>query len=107
MTDVDITTAPKIIQMMPAEGWYAFFKEEDDSMNFEPLVCFALTENADGETEIRPMFWQDSYVDFADDYDNFEGIEQVDMSEQDWDIDLEDLAGAEILENEEAMAEKA
>ncbi|MEW5894125.1 MAG: hypothetical protein AB1697_13420 [Pseudomonadota bacterium] len=92
MNETDAITAPRILQMMPAEGWYAFFRnEEDDSLNFEPLVCFALTENSDGETEVRPMFWQDSHVDFADDYDNFEGIEQADLSEDDWDIDLEDL----------------
>ena len=91
MNETDAMTAPKIIQMMPAEGWYAFFRnEEDDSLNFEPLVCFALTENSDGETEVRPMFWQDSYVDFADDYDNFEGIEQADLSEKDWDIEPKD-----------------
>jgi hypothetical protein len=106
MNDIDVMTTPKIIQMMPADGWYAFFKEEDESLNFEPLVCFALTENTDGETEIRPMFWQDSYVDFADDYDNFEGIEQVDMSEQDWDFDLDALAEAELLD-EADVAEKA
>lgn len=91
MNETDAMTAPKIIQMMPAEGWYAFFRnEEDDSLNFEPLVCFALTENSDGETEVRPMFWQDSYVDFADDYDNFEGIEQADLSEKDWVIEPKD-----------------
>ncbi|MEW6764452.1 MAG: hypothetical protein AB1344_01525 [Pseudomonadota bacterium] len=101
MNDADVITAPKILQMMPAEGWYAFFKDEDESLNFEPLVCFALTENADGETEVRPMFWQDSYVDFADDYDNFEGVEKVDMAEDDWDIDLEDM------ELEEAVEESA
>lgn len=92
MNETDAMTAPRILQMMPAEGWYAFFRnEEDDSMNFEPLVCFALTENSEGETEVRPMFWQDSYVDFADDYDNFEGIEQADLSANDWDIDLEGI----------------
>ncbi|HET19674.1 MAG TPA: hypothetical protein ENO16_03590 [Chromatiales bacterium] len=97
MNETDAMTAPKIIQMMPAEGWYAFFRnEEDDSLNFEPLVCFALTENSDGETEVRPMFWQDSYVDFADDYDNFEGIEQADLSENDWDIELEDLEPEDV-----------
>lgn len=103
MNDTDTMTAPRIIQMMPAEGWYAFFRdEEDNSLNFEPLVCFALTVNSASETEVRPMFWQDGYVDFADDYDNFEGIEQADLSGDDWDIDLEDL---EIPEA--AAAEKA
>lgn len=91
MTDQDLATAPKIIQMIPATGWYALFKEEDDSINFEPLVCFALTENSDGETEIRPMFWEGGFVDFADDYNNFEGIEQTDMLPPDWDADLDDL----------------
>ncbi len=104
MNDADVITAPKILQMMPAEGWYAFFKDEDESLNFEPLVCFALTENTDGETEVRPMFWQDNYVDFADDYDNFEGIEKVDMAEDDWDIDLEDM---DLEEAVEESAEKA
>lgn len=104
MNDADVITAPKILQMMPAEGWYAFFKDEDESLNFEPLVCFALTENTDGETEVRPMFWQDNYVDFADDYDNFEGIEKVDMTEDDWDIDLEDMDVEEAAEESTGKA---
>lgn len=92
--NLDRRPAPKILQMMPADGWYAFFREEDDTIDFEPLVCFALTENADGVNEVRPMFWQDDYgsVDFADDYDNFEGLENVNMYDDDWEVDLEGIA---------------
>lgn len=90
--------APKIIQMMPADGWYAFFKDEDGGMDYEPLVCFALTSNAEGETEIRPMSWQDGFVDFCDEYDNFEGLEKIDMSEDDFELDLDEMIGDETDE---------
>jgi hypothetical protein len=91
MTEIDeVMIAPKIVQMMPADGWYAFFKDEDGGMDYEPLVCFALTSNAEGETEIRPMSWQDGFVDFCDEYDNFEGIEKIDLSDDDFDIEMDE-----------------
>ncbi len=85
-----LLSAPKILQIIPADGWYAFFKEEEGSLDSAPLVCFALVENADGGNEVRPMFWNESQAEFADDYDNFEGIEKLGMSEDDWEIDLEE-----------------
>ncbi len=92
MTEIEETlSAPKIIQMMPADGWYAFFKDEEGALDYEPLVCFALTSNAEGETEIRPMSWQDGFVDFCDEYDNFEGLEKIDMSEDDFELDLDEM----------------
>jgi len=46
---------PKILQIIPAEGGFALFSNEEHGVFIVPLACFALVEYEDGYTEIRPM----------------------------------------------------
>ena len=80
---------PKILQMMPAEGWFALFSDEENDILMEPLVCFALVEDEDGYTEIRPMNWQGTAVDYTDEADGFLGIEHVSMVDSDFEDELD------------------
>ncbi|MGC9457812.1 MAG: hypothetical protein ACP5DC_09870, partial [Halothiobacillaceae bacterium] len=68
---------PKIVQMMPADGWFAVYVDDDDDPIIEPVVCFALVQDPDGFTEVRPMTWQGTAVDFADEDEGFVSIEHI------------------------------
>ena len=48
----------KILQIIPATDWYAKY-EEEESVFFEPLACWALIDKA-GETVIEGMVPVDS-----------------------------------------------
>lgn len=45
----------RIIQIMPADGWYAIYDGHDDGELWEKLACWALVEMNDGETEVVGM----------------------------------------------------
>lgn len=62
--------AKKIIQIMPATGWYATYKD-DAELIYNPLVCWALVE-ADGERFISGMD-DGSPIDFCEEVGNFAG----------------------------------
>lgn len=73
-----MTEQDKILQIMPAEGWYATYEDEDGETTFSALVCFALVESEEeGKTHraVRPMSWgSEGYVDFSDEDDTFSGL---------------------------------
>jgi len=77
---------PKIRQIIPAEGWFALFTDEEDDALLEPLTSFALVEDEDGFTEVRPMSWQGSAIDFADEAEGFLGLEHLSAAA----LDIED-----------------
>lgn len=66
----------KIIQIMPATGWKARYKEdegdEEKSTQSYNMVCFALCEMEDGTQEIKGM--EDEYgdIEFSDKCSNFD-----------------------------------
>lgn len=37
-------TSERILQIMPATGWYARYREDSGAMSVSPLQCFALVE---------------------------------------------------------------
>jgi len=62
----------KILQIIPADGWYALYKDEDE-MLAEPLVCFALVEDNDNEQYIKGMCCDHINIECADIPSNFAG----------------------------------
>ncbi len=54
--------AEKIIQIIPADDWFAVFKMDDDAELSMPLNCWALFELEDGSSRIEGI-----YVDAAGD----------------------------------------
>jgi hypothetical protein len=52
----------KIIQIIPADDWFAIFKIEDDAELSMPLNCWALFQDEDGSSRIEGI-----YVDAAGD----------------------------------------
>ena len=43
----------EILQIIPADGWYAEFRVEDEDRRFRiPLVCWTLLKDEDGDTFI-------------------------------------------------------
>jgi len=58
----------KIIQIMPATGWYATYKDIEDF--FDPVACFALIEE-DGAQQVVPMTSGNGYLDRADQANNY------------------------------------
>lgn len=76
-----MTQDDKILQIIPAEGWFAVHRGENDQEALDPLVCFALVEiTEDGKSmrTVRPMSWADDMVDFSDEADTFSGIVRSD-----------------------------
>lgn len=70
-------TETVISQIMPAEGWFAFYKSNDDEVLKDRVVCFALTTVVNGKNsvqEVKPMVWADGDIDFADSAQNFSHI---------------------------------
>ena len=59
-----------ILQIIPAQGWYAVHKLDGDSEQRNPLVCWALVEDEDGDRFVTGLDGAD-YVDFCDDNSNF------------------------------------
>lgn len=65
----------RIIQIIPAEGWFAKYRNDDGSVFYSPLVCFALVEEKNGHTFVRGMDADSSgIIDFADEPQNFLGF---------------------------------
>ncbi len=60
----------KILQIIPAEGWYAKFKDEPPL--YSKLVCFALIER-DGGRCVVPMNYS-GYIDFCEKTEKFVGL---------------------------------
>lgn len=41
----------RILQLMPAEGWYARYKDSDEGFGFLRLICWALVENPEEDPQ--------------------------------------------------------
>ncbi|MGA2788305.1 MAG: hypothetical protein ABSF60_12335 [Verrucomicrobiota bacterium] len=52
----------KIVQIIPADDWFAVFKMDDDAELSMPLNCWALFQEEDGSSRIEGI-----YVDAAGD----------------------------------------
>ncbi|WP_288639221.1 hypothetical protein [uncultured Comamonas sp.] len=61
----------KIIQIMPAAGWYVTYKDIEDY--FDPVACFALIEEENTQMVV-PMTSGDGYLDRADQADNYKEL---------------------------------
>lgn len=72
----------QIQQLIPANDWYAVLTDEEDAVSYKPLICFALVKT-DEETEVRPMIWAETTVQFADEFEGFVDIEHLDEIEAD------------------------
>lgn len=74
----------KILQVIPAEGWFAVYKENDGSESSVRLACWALVEETDDEFTDNVVVGMetgyDQSVDFADTAVNF--VRYVHTSDQ-------------------------
>jgi len=68
----------RILQIIPAEGWKAHYKNKDEADFVEPVVCFALVEETDingkKKQTVLPMSWSEYEVDFCEKISNFSEI---------------------------------
>jgi hypothetical protein len=68
----------KIIQIIPADGWRAHFKQDKGQPDaLDRVVCFALvelTERGEKRQEVRPMSVADLVVEFCEETQNFSGL---------------------------------
>ena len=65
----------KILQIIPAEGWFAIFTHDDKTRSKNPLVCWALVE--DGEEIWVEGMDGGEYVEFCSNITNFSGYEHL------------------------------
>ncbi|ALG67128.1 hypothetical protein [Beggiatoa leptomitoformis] len=62
----------KIMQIMPADGWQAVFRDQNGADSFEPIVCFALiwhiysTDDEALEYHVIPMVSSEKGIVLAD-----------------------------------------
>lgn len=63
----------KILQIIPADGWVACYKQYNKEIDESQLVCWALVEDEKGNCWVTGLDADDSAsgVDFADECDNF------------------------------------
>ena len=62
----------KILQIIPANGWCALYKDDNEMLS-DPLICFALIEECDNVRRIVGMCRDDIYIGVADTSSNFAG----------------------------------
>lgn len=63
----------RILQIIPAQGWLAMFRNrETGNIETEPIPCWALVEEENGDRSVVGMD-ADSTLDFAEDMGNFVG----------------------------------
>ncbi len=60
----------KIIQIMPAEKWWAFYAGEKDEVFLEKLVCWVVVTR-DGAEVVEGMSNAGGYIDFVEEVSNF------------------------------------
>lgn len=64
----------QIIAILSADGWWARYKQEEESYTFDPVACWALTETPSGRRGVRGLVPDDSNgLGFADRWNNFDG----------------------------------
>jgi hypothetical protein len=67
----------RILQLIPAEGWWAHYKNDAGSDTLESVVCFALvevTEHGEKRQEVRPMSSSPAGIEFCQGKSNFSDI---------------------------------
>ena len=64
----------KIISIIPADGWYAIYKQEDGSLLRVRVICLALIEYKDGERDVQALDYSDGCASLCQDAENFDGI---------------------------------
>ena len=67
----------KILQIIPAAGWYAKYTDDAAADPLDPVVCFALVEiSRDGATwqEVRPMGTDGKRIELVDNASNFSTV---------------------------------
>ena len=62
-----------IIQISPAEGWYATFKDDDNNTSKMPLVCWAFCKKENDDAGILGMVEAACHVDFAENFSDHKG----------------------------------
>jgi hypothetical protein len=70
----------RIKQIIPADGWFAGFKDPGGNIDYCPVLCFALVsyeDKGDAFTEVKPICWGDPYADFCDESSNFDGLRHL------------------------------
>lgn len=72
----------KILQLMPAVGWCAFYQEDDGERFCDPIACFALIEEMDPLSStpyqlVVPMVPDGRQLTRADEASNFVEIRYV------------------------------
>ncbi|WP_136526306.1 DUF6253 family protein [Geomonas ferrireducens] len=98
---------PRIIQIIPAAGWYAVYGEGTPAEERSPLACWALTSDGEviGQVPIE------NCIDNAEDFNNFSRYRHESerpSTEQDSQLTEEELAAKRAYEEEAvAAAEKA
>jgi len=77
----DLKPVMKMMQIMPAEGWWAIFEETTPEGKVEevktPVVCFALYDN----NAIEPIIWDNGCMRSAHGVDGFVDIDREDPDE--------------------------
>ena len=63
----------RIVQIMPAEGWWAVYVEHDGTCIHDRVIAFALIETEDDEREVVPVTSMGDYLDLEDS-DDFLGV---------------------------------
>lgn len=67
----------RIIQIMPADGWTAHYRNEQGADTTDRVVCFALVETVEhGEKrqEVRPMTRAGARMQFCQDSAGFRSV---------------------------------
>jgi hypothetical protein len=80
-------TNRKIIQVIPATGWYARFIDSADAPpdEYVPLVFWALVEDEQGQRWVEGLECTFDGVLFAEDVSNFlEYVSQAEMNSETW-----------------------
>lgn len=62
----------KIIQIIPADGWYVSFETNTDELCYDKIVCFALVEE-NGRRFVLPMSGEEG-IDFCENASNYHSI---------------------------------
>ena len=77
----------KILQIIPADGWYAGFRDSDKIKYFHKIVCWAIIQHTEdtwgmysvkpGDTIVTGMTNTEGYFDEPESHSNFAGYFQL------------------------------
>ena len=67
----------QILQIIPADGWVAMFRGENDGPDMRPVACWALVECAECDTRsVVPMVSIEGELVSARDLDDYQDVAQ-------------------------------